>query len=269
MPSIDASRISLELSKIVVKNGQVDLKELEKVASGTKEYSNALVSEANKLLISGLSGDKAWGDIGDQFVLKGKQQPVSREKYEAMLAKQIIPDDWMLMVFHDLLKEFLNGNKDKIEGKYIPNFGKDEFSSDLNDKLPVYDLLTDINEYEGKTLISHMMSMIKENIPTNEEFQMLEDGLSTITEVYSEFCNILRTVLPNNQDKIAALESEQQQIEKKLQKVRNEQQQLEKKLQKVNNELQKERISAQFYEGIYEGQSPYQQILSAIEVIEQ
>ena len=60
-------KISQQLGAYIIKNGQVDLKELENIASGTYVQDARLIEEAQKLLIAGLSGDKSWGEVSDVF----------------------------------------------------------------------------------------------------------------------------------------------------------------------------------------------------------
>ena len=57
-------QMSPALRELVVKNGQIDFAELQKIAQSS-DKDNKLVQEANKLLREGLSGNKAFGDIGD------------------------------------------------------------------------------------------------------------------------------------------------------------------------------------------------------------
>ena len=78
--AISVEKLSIELQQLVVKNGKVDLAELQKVAEGKNEK---LAAEAGELLRDELNGGKADGDIGDQVQLSSnaaENEPVEEEK---------------------------------------------------------------------------------------------------------------------------------------------------------------------------------------------
>lgn len=196
MPGVDVNKISLELASIVVKDGRVDLNLLENVAFGNGSYSQALMLEANKILMSALNGNKAWGDIGDQYISTINEQPVHSQKYETLFNGSYNLN--LLRLFNSEWQQFINDNKDKIVGKYIPNLQNSyieyTISSKISEKVPGIEKLHpnhpgDVEDLEDK-INSLVMQGKLDEIDKQAIWEYLKDPsiipLTLVLEIMSD-----------------------------------------------------------------------------------
>jgi len=73
--SIDKPAISQNLSNYVLKNGKLNIKNLENIAFGKITQDVQLIDEAQKLLAESLNGNNNWGNIGETLELSTHGEP--------------------------------------------------------------------------------------------------------------------------------------------------------------------------------------------------
>ena len=154
----DMNRISVELGRYVIDtNGQFSYRKLEEIANGYGDYSVQLVNEAKKILdnhlMHKLTGDKAWGDVGDFFVNQHKPEKVDSGEIEGILNRQLMLK--RNIEFEGCNKVTLNNYEWKLSSKdFYEDLYSEEFKSETDVAKHFKDLAYRI--YEVKNIIAEL-----------------------------------------------------------------------------------------------------------------